>query len=154
MSENRVIGKNNRLPWDLPADHEHFRNITAGKPFIMGRNSYEAPDRFISDKKTIILSTGKVDDLCANCLVENDLSKAIDRVSGEEEIFILGGQQVFEQSFPLANYIYLTIIHAYFEGDAFFPEFDHMQWKIQKKDFHHKDKDNPYDYTFLEYSRI
>jgi dihydrofolate reductase len=154
MSENRVIGHKKKLPWNMPADWQHFRKITHDKAFIMGKNSYEAPDKLLSTKKSIILSHTGIHNLCGNCFQADSWDSALEMLSGEPEIFILGGQSVFEQAISFAHYIYLTIIHAELSGDAYFPQIKLSQWKIIRDEFHHKDSENPYDYSFLEYERF
>ncbi len=154
MSENGVIGKKNQLPWHMPADLYNFKKITEGKPFIIGKNSYEAPDKLLSTKKTVILSHTEIPDLCENCIRANSWEAALHLLKGEPEIFILGGQSVFEQAISFANYVYLTIIHAEFSGDAYFPQIKLSQWKIIRDQFHHKDTENLHDYSFREYERF
>lgn len=150
MGKNRVIGKDNRLPWHLPADWENFHCITHDKPFIMGKMSYLAPDKLLSDYKNLILSHSDDLELCHNCEVSHSLKEALAKLVNEEEIFILGGANVFSQAISIANYMYLTVIHHVFEGDAFFPEYDPDLWTFKKKSHHKSDKDNPFDYTFYE----
>jgi dihydrofolate reductase len=154
MSDNRVIGYKNKLPWHMPADWRHFRKITHGKAFIMGRNSYEAPDKLLSTKLSIILSRHDIKNLCEKCIKAENFEKAVELLKDEPEVFILGGQSVFEQALKLANYIYLTIIHGTFQGDAYFPEFDRSSWKLVRNKFNTRDDDNPFDYTFQEFERI
>lgn len=154
MSENRVIGQDNKLPWKIPADWQHFRKITNGKAFIMGKNSYEAPDKLLSTNKSVILSHSRIQDLCKNCYQAESWDSAFTLLKKEPEIFILGGQSVFEQAISFASYIYLTIIHAEFPGDAYFPQIKLSQWRIIRDEFHHKDSENPYDYSFREYERF
>ena len=154
MGENRVIGIENRLPWHMPADWENFHRITGGKPFIMGKNSYLAPDKLLSSKQNLILAHTPNFDLCQNCDMVNSIDQAIKKLKNEKEIFILGGASVFSQTLHFANYMYLTIIHAEFKGDVWFPEYDESDWEVIRSDFHHKDEANPYDYTFLELERI
>jgi dihydrofolate reductase len=153
MSENRVIGKDNKLPWKMPADLEHFHKITAGYPFIMGRRSYLSKDRLLSTKKSIILTHHTNDFLYPDCQRAESLGEALSLLGDDEKIFILGGGSVFRQSLSIADYLHLTIIHAKIEGDTCFPEFDTRQWKLVKEIYHYKDARNPYDYRFLEYSR-
>lgn len=153
MSENRVIGRDNRLPWKMPADHAHFRKVTGGHPFIMGRKSYLSEDQLLSDKLSIILTHHTTDHLLSNCLRAESLGEALSMLSGEKEIFILGGGAVFRQSLSIANHIYLTLIHAHIHGDTYFPEINHLQWKLLREDFHKQDDQNPYDYSFLEFTR-
>ena len=153
MSENRIIGRNNRLPWKMPADHDHFYAITDGHPFIMGRKSYLSRDRFLSTKRSIILTHHFTDFLHPNCVRAESLGEALSMLIHEEKIFILGGGEVFRQSLAIANCMYLTVIHAEVEGDTFFPEFDRKQWELVKNVRHLKDPENPYDYSFREYRR-
>ena len=153
LSENRIIGRNNKLPWKMPADLEHFKAITNGHPFIMGRKSYLSKDKLLSTKKSIILTHHSTDHLFPACLSAENLGEALSMLSNEKEIFILGGGEVFRQSLSIANYMYLTLIHAQISGDTYFPEFDTSQWHIAKESHHYKDHNNPYDYSFLEYSR-
>lgn len=153
MSENRVIGKNNKLPWKMPADQVHFRKITRDHPFIMGRKSFLSEDQLLSDKLSIILTHHTTDYLPENCIRAESLGEALSMLTEEKEIFILGGGEVFRQSLSIANHIYLTLIHAHIEGDTYFPEIDGLQWKLVKEGFHKKDHRNLYDYSFQEYTR-
>jgi dihydrofolate reductase len=153
ISENHVIGRNNRLPWSIPADLENFRKITHGKPFVMGRNSYLSEDVLLSTYKTIILSHDQDLKLKLHCYITNNIDGALKFAKDEPEIFILGGERIFRQFMPLANYIYLTIIHATIDGDAFFPEINDADWREVSRIFHQKDSRNFYDYSFVEYTR-
>lgn len=137
----------------MPADIAHFKNITKGYPFIMGRKSFLSEDRLLSDKLSIILTHHTTDHLRSNCTKAESLGEALSILIDEPEIFILGGGEVFRQSLSIANYIYLTIIHTYIQGDTFFPDFDKNQWKLISEDFHQRDNLNPYDYSFLEFTR-
>jgi dihydrofolate reductase len=137
----------------MPADWKNFRKITEGKPFIMGRNSYLAPDKLLSTSRSIILSHSGIPDLCENCIRVEDWESAFALVKNEPEVFILGGQRIFEQAILFADYIYLTLIHARISGDAFFPEIDLSAWKLVRNRTFRRDEKNPYDYSFLEYVR-
>lgn len=153
MSENRVIGRDNEVPWYMPADLEHFRRVTAGYPFIMGRMSYLSKDRLLSSDRSIILTHHTTDNLCKCCQKAESLGEALSILSDAEKIFILGGGQIFRQSLAIADYMYLTIIHTRVDGDTYFPEFDSARWKVIKESHHSSDILNPFDYTFREYSR-
>jgi len=153
MSENRVIGRANKLPWKMPADITHFKKITKGCPFIMGRKSFLSEDRLLSDKLSIILTHHSTDHLHSNCIKAESLGEALSILANEPKIFILGGGEVFRQSLSIANFMYLTLIHTFIEGDTFFPEFENNQWKLMKEDFHKSDNLNPYDYSFQEFAR-
>jgi dihydrofolate reductase len=153
MSENHIIGRNNRLPWNMPADHEHFRKITAGKPFIMGRNSFLSEDVLLSDYKSVILSHKKDIILPEKCFLALSIREAFELLKDEPEIFVLGGEKVFRQVLPFAGYIYLTVIHSIIDGDASFPSLNTGEWEIARQAFNHSDEENPFDYTFIEYTR-
>ncbi|MFC2125932.1 dihydrofolate reductase [Bacteroidota bacterium] len=154
LAENLVIGINNRLPWKMPADWENFRKVTKDKSFIMGKKSYLAQDKLLSSNRNLILAHTPDFELCSNCIMVKSVAEALTTLKNEDEIFILGGASIFSQTIHLANYMYLTIIHSEFEGDAYFPEYDERHWQVKRSDFHYKDVTNPYDYTFLELERI
>jgi len=120
MAENRVIGRDNSIPWNLPADLKRFKEITMGHPLIMGRKTYENIGRPLPGRKTIIISR-KQDYRAEGCIVQHSLQDALADCAGEKEVFICGGSEVYLQTLPLASRIYLTIIHREIDGDARFP---------------------------------
>lgn len=120
MAENRVIGKNNTIPWDLPADRQRFRSLTMGHPVIMGRKTYESIG-FPLEGRTNIVITRQKNFQAKGCLIAHDLRSALDLAGNADEVFICGGGDLYRQALPLANRIYLTIIHRDQEGDVFFP---------------------------------
>jgi len=153
MSKNRVIGKDNKLPWDLPADMKHFKDLTMGKPVIMGRKTYESIGRPLPDRTNIIITRDK-DYKAEGCIVTSSVEGALDAAGDQEEIMVIGGSQIYKEFLPIANKIYLTIIDEEFEGDAFFPEYNEDEWKIIEKEEHEADKENKFKYTFLTLQRI
>ncbi len=154
MSENRVIGLQNRLPWHLPDDWAHFWRTTAGAPFVMGRKSYEAADALVSDYKNVIISKSRQLALCEKCVQAHSITEAIDLLADEPLIFILGGAQVFQQSIHLADTMYLTIVHHQFEGDAFFPVVNWAEWALVQSDLHLPDERHAYAFSINVYKRI
>jgi dihydrofolate reductase len=152
MAENRVIGRNNALPWSLKADMEHFKKLTLGWPCIMGRKTWESlPKRPLPDRPNIVisksLSGASRSDTMTGAKVFLSLQDAVAHCAGYEKVFICGGASVYAEALPLASRIELTVIHQNYEGDAFFPEIDQTQWKItQTEDFD--------GFSFLSYSRI
>ncbi|MBK8702732.1 MAG: dihydrofolate reductase [Saprospiraceae bacterium] len=154
MSENRVIGLHNRLPWHLPADWEHFRRTTSGAPFIMGRKSYETADALLSDYKNVIISNSENLALCSHCKQAHSVAEALQLLADEPLVFILGGAQVFEQTIHLADLMYLTIVHHQFDGDAFFPEVNWAEWELLKQDNHPTDERHAYAFSINVYKRI
>ncbi len=130
VSTNQVIGLNNRLPWHLPDDWAFFKQITAGCPFIMGRKSAEAGDALWSEVENVILSSQTRLELPFQHRIAPSLDEAIRSLAHWETVFVLGGQQVFEQTMPLARRMVLTHVEGMFEGDAFFPPFSEEEWEI------------------------
>jgi len=153
MSENRVIGIQNRLPWHLPADLANFKKITAGRKFIMGRKSYEAEDKLCSEAGNVIITRQKKYGVAAGDSTAPGLREAIEKLQGEKEVFILGGAEIFAQSIDIADKLYITLVHGKFIGDTFFPEIDLSIWKVSKQTNHNADEENLNDYSFIEYVR-
>jgi dihydrofolate reductase len=148
--DNRVIGKNNQLIWHLPADLKRFRQITTGHAVIMGRKTFDSINKALPGRTNIIVTRQK-DFEKENCLVADSLEHAIELCKNDNEVFIIGGAQIFEQAIPVTDKIYLTQIHQSFDGDVFFPALDHHQWKVISKEDHAADEKNKYDYSFINY---
>jgi dihydrofolate reductase len=121
MTDNRVIGRDNAIPWHIPADMQRFRAITMGHPLIMGRKTFESIGRPLPGRKTVIL-TRSPDYRAEGCAVVHGLGEALDECRGADEVFICGGGEVFREAMPLASRIYLTVVHIDVEGDTYFPD--------------------------------
>jgi len=133
MAENRVIGKDNVIPWSLKEDMAHFRKLTNGWPCIMGRKTWESlPKKPLSGRLNIVVSktmtAGGVGS--EDVIFFPSLPLAVEYCSGYEKIFICGGQAIYKQALEFANKIELTLIHKQYEGDAFFPEIDSACWTV------------------------
>lgn len=152
MSENRVIGVGNRLPWHLPDEWKNFKKVTEGKPFVMGRKSFDAPDALHSSYRNIIL-TSQPKEKSGNTEYAGDLSNALALLLQEKEVFILGGASVFEQALPLVEKLYLTIVHAHIEGDAFFPVISPNDWELVSSQYHKPDDEHLYAFSMNVYQR-
>nr|AIA18951.1 Dihydrofolate reductase [uncultured bacterium] len=157
VSENNVIGRNNDLPWHLPADLKYFKEMTMGHCVVMGRKNYESiPPKFAPlVGRTNIVITRQKDYKAEGAVVVNSIQEAIDhsRNHQETECFITGGGEIFAQSIDLCDMIYLTRIHATIEGDVHFPELNDKEWKeISRKDIQ-PDEKNKYAFSFLVYER-
>jgi dihydrofolate reductase len=146
IDKNQVIGISNRLPWSLPADLIRFKRITWGKPIIMGRNTYESIGRPLPGRKNIILSQNRRD--YPGCFVYSSLEDALKQHSEEKEIFIIGGEKLYQQTITRVDRLYLTIIHHQFEGDTFFPKWNQGEWEIMEQEEFIPDTQNNYRYTF------
>lgn len=124
MARNRVIGKDGGLPWRIPEDMRFFKRMTSGHPVIMGRRTYETDSGLLPNRENIILTT-KDDYDVAGATVCASLDEALERFAAtDEEVFIIGGSEVYRAALPRADRIYLTVIEREYEGDTYFPEFD------------------------------
>jgi dihydrofolate reductase len=157
VSENHVIGKDNRLPWHLPADLKYFREKTTGHCVIMGRKNYESiPEKFrpLSNRLNIVVTRQK-NYSAPGCTVANSIKDAINSAKQQEdtETFIIGGAEIYRQTIGLVDKLYITKIHALFEGDTLFPDIDWKTWKEAKKENFSADNKNRFSYSFLEFVR-
>lgn len=154
MSENHVIGIQNRLPWRLPADWENFHRVTAGKAFLMGRKSYTLEEPLISDYRNVVISRQADLPLGPNAERANSIEAGLALLANEPEFFILGGAEIFRQTLHRATYFYPTIVHAQVAGDAFFPEVNWSQWEQVRSEYHAADAQHTYAFTMQEWRRV
>ena len=152
MAENHVIGRNNQLPWRIPADLKHFKVLTMGKPIIMGRKTYESIGRPLPGRDNIVL-TGDVTYRAEGCEVVHSIAQALQVAGTVEEAMIVGGSDLYRQTIGDADRLYLTLVKAEVEGDAWFPEIDSRQWREIKREAHRADDSNQYDYAFVVLER-
>lgn len=152
MDENRVIGLNNTLPWRLPADMRHFREVTMGKPVLMGRKTFESIGKALPGRRNIIL-TRDPDFQALGCEVAHTLEAALAAAADSEELMVLGGADLFAQLLPRASRLYLTEIHASFNGDAWFPAFNKQEWAEIERIRRAADEKNPCAYSFVTWER-
>jgi dihydrofolate reductase len=154
LADNYVIGINNRLPWRLPADLKHFRDLTYGKNIVMGRKTYESIGKALPGRRNIVLSKNK-NFRCDQCEVYDSLEKVFSVLKHkEEEIFIIGGTEIYKEALLFATKMYLTFVHAHFNGDAYFPKWNDDEWReIERRDFI-ADKKNIYNYSFVVLERV
>ncbi len=152
VSDNYVLGKNNQLIWHLPEDLKRFKRITAGHSVIMGRKTFESLKGPLPKRRNIIVTRNK-NYKVANCEVVHSLEEALKMTQADENPFILGGAQIYEQALDFADFIDLTWVHHNFDGDAFFPKIDHNIWIEIEREEHKKDEYNPYDYSFVRYKK-
>ena len=153
MAGNRVIGIENRLPWQLPADLAHFKAVTMGKPILMGRKTYESIGRPLPGRTNIVVSRN-MDFEAPGCLVVDSIEMALAEAQqeGAEEIMIVGGAHFYKQMLAAADCIYLTQVRCEVEGDAHFPEIG-PEWKESSREDHQADANNDHDYSFLVLER-
>lgn len=150
MAKNGVIGRHNQLPWHLPADLQHFKQLTLGKPVIMGRQTYLSIGKPLPKRRNIVISR-QADLEIDGCEVVHSLSAALKSTQGSEEVFIIGGEQIFRAAVAHVNQVYLTVIQQEFEGDCFLPTAYRtgFWWKTVSRTDHAADERNLYAYRFL-----
>jgi dihydrofolate reductase len=153
MAANRVIGRNNALPWHLPADLKRFKALTMGHPVVMGRKTYESIGRPLPGRQNLVITRSR-DYAAPGCEVVHSLDAALAACRGAQEIFIIGGAELYRESLPRAQRLEFTEIHAEFEGDAIFPEFSLDEWRETGREFHGADAAVSFGYDFVRYERM
>lgn len=148
MAQNRVIGNHNQLPWHLPADLKRFKEITLGKPVMMGRKTFLSIGKALVGRRNIVLSTDP-DFVAQGCEVFSSIEEALSAVKDESEIMIIGGAQLYHELLPKADRLYLTLIHDHVEGDAFFPAWERSDWQEISRHDVSKSENNPFNYSFI-----
>lgn len=153
-SDNGVIGKDNDLVWHMPADLKYFKETTTGHYVLMGRRTYESVNKPLPGRLNIIV-TRQPDYYREGCIVVHDVEEAfaLGEQHGQQELFILGGSQIYDITMDRADRIYLTEIKATFEGDSYFPEIDYDQWREVKREEHEPNEQNPHPYAFVVLER-
>jgi dihydrofolate reductase len=152
IAENNALGKDNQLIWHLPNDFKRFKTITSGHHIIMGRKTFESFPKPLPNRTHIIISRQKKY-YQPDCIVVNSLEEAIKACPSNEEIFIIGGGEIYNQSIQIADKIDITRVHHSFEADTFFPEIDMAKWTLVFEEFHSKDEKHNFDFTFQTYLR-
>ncbi|MGN6579202.1 MAG: dihydrofolate reductase [Bordetella sp.] len=149
-ASNRVIGRDNGLPWKLPGDLAHFKRTTLGHPIIMGRKTWESLGRPLPGRTNIVV-TRQADYAAAGAVVVTSLQAALDACTNDAEPFIIGGAQLYALALPTADRIVATEVHARIDGDAWFPELPQNQWR--ETDRQAQPEENGLRYDFVTYER-
>ena len=153
-SLNNVIGKNNALPWKMPADMAYFKQITWGHHIVTGRKNYEAEGKALPGRVNIVLSRNSDFSIPDGIVVQRfDDAVAIAAQVDEEELFVVGGAEIYRLAMPFIDRIYLTRIHSVISGDTFYPEPDWNEWIEISRRSHRKDEKNPFDFDFIIYEK-
>jgi dihydrofolate reductase len=152
MAKNRVIGTGGRIPWHLPNELQFFKRITMGHHIIMGRKTYESIGRLLPGRTTVIVTRQPAYEV-PGALVAHSLGEAIDQCTRDEELFVIGGAELFREALPHADRIYLTTVEAEPAGDTFMPEFDLSEWRETSHENFGADEKHPYAYRFAIYER-
>lgn len=152
MAKNRTIGKDNQMPWHLPADLKHFKATTLKHPVIMGRKTYQSIGKALPGRRNIVITRDtqlRLDD----AEIFHDLRSAIDACGDVSEIMIIGGANIYEQLLPEADRLFLTFIDLEVEGDTYFPDWEGLGFVETSDEQHQADQHNPYNYRFVTLER-
>lgn len=147
-SKNKVIGKNNKMPWHLPNELKHFKEITMGGAVVMGRKTFESIGEPLEGRLNIIISTSKKYS-ADNLITVGSLNEAFERAKGKD-IYISGGAMVYKEALPYCEKLFVTEIDAHIEGDTFFPEFDESLYEKEVGDYYN---DEQFPYRFIVYTK-
>ena len=154
IAKNNALGKDNDLIWHLPGDLKRFKKITSGHYILMGRNTFESIGRPLPNRTSVIITRNEnyVKD---GCLIANSLEEALEMAKDEENVFVIGGAQVYQYAMEhnLVDTLDITLVHHEFEADVFFPEIDLSIWEQTEKEDFCADKKNKFDYSFVRYKR-
>jgi len=151
-SRNNVIGKDNQLIWRLSADLKRFKALTTGHTIIMGRKTFDSIGKPLPNRTSVII-TRQEDYKMEGCIVVHSLEEALQTVKKDEKVFIIGGGTIYKEAIDKADELFLTLVHAEFEGDTYFPEIKNETWEsVARKDCL-PDEKNEYPYSFIDYKR-
>lgn len=151
-AENNALGKNNQMLWHLPDDFKRFKQITTGHHIIMGRKTFESFPKPLPNRVHIVISR-QAEYKQEGCIVVSTLDQALAIAPKDEEVFVIGGGQIYALALPIADKIDLTRVHATFDADAFFPDFAKTEWELTHVEYHPKDEKHLVDFTFKTYIR-
>lgn len=154
MAHDRVIGKDNQMPWHLPADLAHFKRVTLGKPVLMGRKTFESIGRPLPGRRNLVISRNP-DYQAEGIEVVGSVEAALALLAGSsvEELMVIGGGHLYAEMLPSADCLYLTRIDLAVEGDTRFPAFDEGDWSCIERESHQPDEKNPHFYCFETWQR-
>ncbi len=154
MGENNEIGFENQLLWHLPKDLKHFKDITSGHPVIMGRKTYESIGKALPNRTNIVVSRKK-DWFEEGILIVGSIKEALKFAKKiDEEVFVIGGGNIYEQTMDAVDKLEVTLVKADLEADTFFPKIDPKIWKKTNEICHERDEKNGYDFCFQTFERI
>lgn len=150
--ENNSLGKDNDLVWHLPDDFKRFKELTSGNYILMGRKTFETFPKPLPNRKHLIITRQEEYLVPENCFVFDSIQSVFDEVLSDNDIWIIGGGEIYKQSMGIADRIELTRVHSDFEADTFFPEIGE-EWELVKEEYHPTDERHKYDFTYLTYNR-
>ena len=153
MSENRVIGKDNQLPWRLPADLKYFKSLTTVHTIIMGRKTFESIGKPLPNRNNIIC-TRNPNYSAPGCIIAVSVQQALKSAAHDSQIFIVGGAEIYRLFMPMIERLHLTIVHHLFDGDAYFPEVEKKEWKEISRIKYDQDIENAYSFSVVTLEKI
>lgn len=153
VAEHNVLGKDNAIIWHLPDDFKHFKALTSHHYIIMGRKTFESFPKPLPNRTHVIITRQQDYAVPENCIVVHSLEEALACTKHEEQVYVIGGGEIYKLALPIADQLELTRVHASFEGDAFFPEFSTSDWQLVKENYHPIDEKHAYAFTFQTYIR-
>jgi dihydrofolate reductase len=153
MSENRVIGRDGGLPWRLPDDQRFFKQLTIDHTIVMGRKTFDEIRRPLANRRNVVISRNPAFAPSGVTVVPN-LAEALALAATEREVFVIGGAQIYSLAFPLADRLYLTLVHATVEGDTFFPVFAESDWVLEDERHHEADDRHAFSFSFKSFRRV
>jgi len=153
IAENRAIGKDNELLWHLPADLKHFKAVTKGHTIIMGRKTFDSIKKPLPHRRNIVV-TRNSDLKIEGAEVVNTVDEALAICQAEQEVFIVGGAEIYKLAMPLTDRIYLTTVHRSYEADTYFPEIDDHDWKEVASERHEPDEKHHVAFTISTLERV
>lgn len=157
MARNQVIGRNNQLPWRLPADLKHFKQLTMGKPLIMGRKTFDSIGKPLPGRTNIVVTRDEgfsAEGVIVVHSLNAALAEAEAHLDASEEVMVMGGANIYYQYLPRADRMYLTLVEVEVSGDAHFPVYVPDEWELTEVTRHEPDEQNPYPYQFLVFDRV
>jgi dihydrofolate reductase len=154
VAENGVIGRDGRLPWHLGDDLKRFKRLTMGHTIVMGRKTWESIGRPLKGRRMVVI-TRQTDYRAEGVEVMSGLDRALEVAAtvGEEQVFVIGGGEIYRLALPRADRLYITRVHANVEGDAYFPELDANAWRMVESDAHAANDENDHPFTFETYEQ-
>ncbi|MCM1300404.1 MAG: dihydrofolate reductase [Alistipes senegalensis] len=151
VAENGVIGDRNALLWHIAEDLRRFKTLTTGHPVVMGRKTYESLGRPLPNRRNVVITRRDVE--IAGCEVVHSLDEALALFPADEEVFIIGGAQIYAEALPVADRFYLTRVHHNYEGDTRFPDWNPAEWRLTEAESVPCGAEYPYPFTFEVYER-
>jgi dihydrofolate reductase len=151
-SQNNALGKDNKIIWHLPDDFKRFKELTSGHHIIMGRKTFESFPKPLPNRTHVVITRQKNYNP-EGCIVVNSIEEAFEICPKSEDVFLIGGAEIYKLGLPFTDKIELTYINETFEADAFFPEIDFSEWKLTNEEFHPKDEKHAHDFSFQTYNK-